>query len=399
VLLTSTDNPYITHLGGKHIHLLLLEQGLREIGVEVVTLYYNPKSLRELIKRSTLLFLRDKYGYKSKLKWMINYLRRHIPENAVDVIHAHDVLSLISTAEKPQKKVLTLHGYFAKENIEFMKSEKNREELYPYLLQLERKGMENADYIITVDQRLKEYIISEFNYPTNKISVIHNAVDTNLFKPVSEEEQKKLKKTLGFNEDNTIVLVPRRLVEKNGVIYAVQAMKHIKNEKVRMVIAGDGPEKDKIMKEAEGENRVYFAGLIPHNKIAPYYMMADIILIPSITSHGIQEATSLAMLEGMACGKVVMCSNIGGMREIIHHMKNGILTKEKEPTEVANAVETVIKNRSLIAEIGKNATTHIVKNHSLIAHAKKTLKIYENMLKGGASAGFRRWMQKEAKSK
>jgi len=383
VLLTSTDNPYITHLGGKHIHLLLLEQGLREIGVEVATLYYNPKSLRELIKRSTLLFLRDKYGYKSKLKWMINYLRRHIPEKAVDVIHAHDVLSLISTAEKPRKKVLTLHGYFARENIEFMRSEKNREELYPYLLQLERKGMENADYIITVDQRLKEYIISEFNYPASKISVMHNAVDTNLFKPVSEEEQKKLKKNCGFSEDNIIILVPRRLVEKNGVIYAVQAMKHIKNEKVRMVIAGDGPERDKIMKEAEGESRVYFAGLIPHNKIAPYYMMADIILIPSITSHGVQEATSLAMLEGMACGKVTICSNIGGMREIIQHMKSGILTKEKDPGNIAEIVETVIENKELTAELGRYARDYVLKNHSYVVHAEKIAEIYSNVLGEG----------------
>ncbi len=382
-LLTSTDNPYITHLGGKHIHLLLLEQGLREIGVEVVTLYYNPKSLRELIKRSALLFLRDKYGYKSKLKWMINYLRRHIPENAFDVIHAHDVLSLISAAEKSQKKVLTLHGYFARENIEFMKSEKNREELYPYLLQLEREGVENADYVITVDQRLKEHIISEFNYPANKISVMHNAVDTNLFRPVSEEEQKKLKKTVGFSEDNVIILVPRRLVEKNGVIYAVQAMKHIKNEKVRMVIAGDGPERDKIIKEAEGESRVYFAGLIPHNKIAPYYTMADIILIPSITSHGVQEATSLAMLEGMACGKVTICSNIGGMREIIQHMRSGILTKEKDPENIAETVETVIENKELTAELGRYARDYVLKNHSYVAHAEKVVEIYSNVLGEG----------------
>lgn len=385
VLLTSTDNPYITYLGGKHIHLLLLEQGLREVGVEVVTLYYNPKNLSELIKRSTLLLLRDKYGYKSKLKWMINYLEKRIPENTFDVIHAHDVLSLLSTAEKPQKKVLTLHGYFARENIEFMKNEKNREELYPYLLQLEKEGMENADHVIAVDQRLKEYIISEFNYAANKISVMHNAVDASLFKPVTEEEQKKLKKTLGFSEDSTIILVPRRLVEKNGVIYAVQAMKDIKNGKIRMVIAGDGPEKDKIVREADGDDRVHFAGLIPHSKIVPYYVMADIILIPSITSHGVQEATSLAMLEGMSCGKVTMCSNIGGMREIIQHMRNGILTKEKDPENIAKAVEAVVGNEKLTMELGRCARDYVLKNHSYVVHAEKVAEIYNNVLGRGES--------------
>jgi glycosyltransferase involved in cell wall biosynthesis len=160
-------------------------------------------------------------------------------------------------------------------------------------------------------------------------------------------------------------------------------MKHIKNEKVRMVIAGDGPERDKIMKEAEGESRVYFAGLIPHNKIAPYYMMADIILIPSITSHGVQEATSLAMLEGMACGKVTICSNIGGMREIIQHMKSGILTKEKDPGNIAEIVETVIENKELTAELGRYARDYVLKNHSYVVHAEKIAEIYSNVLGEG----------------
>ncbi|MEJ5326841.1 MAG: glycosyltransferase family 4 protein [Candidatus Bathyarchaeia archaeon] len=381
VLLVSTDNPYITLLGGKHIHLLLLEKGLKELGVKVVTHYYNPKDLWEQIKRSTRLIVGGKYGYKYKIKWMINYLRRNIPENTFEIIHAHDVLSLISTGERAAPKILTLHGYFARENIEFIKSKKAREELYPYLLKLEREGIENAEYVITVDQRLKEYIISEFNYPASKISVMHNAIDTEMFRPISKEEQNKLKKKQGFSENDTIILVPRRLVEKNGVIYAVQAMRHIKNRKVRMVIAGDGPEKDKLVKEANGDDRIYFAGLIPHDKIVPYYFMADIILIPSITSHGVQEASSLAMLEGMACSKVTICSDIGGMHEIIQNMKNGILVKEKDSESIAKAIETTITNQSLIADIGRNAREYVLKHHSFIAHARKVYDLYHNVLR------------------
>lgn len=379
VLLTSTDNPYITCIGGKHIHLLLLERGLREIGTEVFTLYYNPKSSREFIKRAILLFFSGEYGYKLKLKWMIDYLKKHIPENMCDIIHAHDVLSILSISEEAPKKVLTLHGYFARENIEFIKSKKKREKLYPYLLQLERYGVEKADYIITVDKQLKNYIISEFNYPANKISIMHNAVDTSLFKPVSEDEQKRLKKTFGFSEDDIIILVPRRLVEKNGVIYAVQAMKHIKNGKVKMIIAGEGPEKSKIIKEADRDNRIRFTGVIPHHKIARHYMLVDVILIPSITSHGIQEASSLAMLEGMACGKIVICSNIGGMREIVQNMENGILVNEKEPMEIARAIDTVLNDRRLKTKIMENAREYVLNNHSFVVHAKKVYDVYCNL--------------------
>jgi glycosyltransferase involved in cell wall biosynthesis len=386
VLLTSSDNPYVTKLGGKHIHLILLEQGLKETGLKVTTLYYDQKSPKELAKKSMVTLFAKKRRYKLKLKWMIDYLKKRIPKHEFDIIHSHDVLSMLAVGETPWKKVLTLHGYFARENIEFIKNRKDQEALYPYLLQLEQQGLKKADYIITVDQRLKEYVASEFAYPRNRISVIHNAVDINRFRPVLEVEQQKLKETLGFGANQFIILVPRRLVEKNGVIYAVHAMKHIKNENVKMIIAGEGPEKETIAKEANGDRRVVFAGTIPHDKISPYYMMADAILIPSVTTHEIQEASSLAMLEGMACGKVVICSNIGGMKEIIQNMNNGILTKEKDPQSIAEAIETIIDNPSLRPRIGAEAAEYAFQNHSFLVHARKVAQIYDGVLRGDGNA-------------
>jgi glycosyltransferase involved in cell wall biosynthesis len=149
-----------------------------------------------------------------------------------------------------------------------------------------------------------------------------------------------------------------------------------------MVIAGDGPEREEIAKEAEGDYRIHLKGTVPHEKIDAYYRMADIILVPSITSHGIQEASSLSMLESMACGKVSICSNIGGMREIIQNLQNGILVAEKEPKEIAKAIETVIRNPGLSTEIGTRAREYVLQNHSFIAHARRVYSIYQKTLEG-----------------
>lgn len=382
VLLTSTDNPYTAQLGGKHIHLRLLERGLKTLGLDVTTLYYDRRNFAEFAKRSTLVLRSEKSRFKSKIDWMIGYLRKNIPKKDFDVIHAHDVLSMLAVDSMPQRKVLTLHGYFARENIEFIKNEEDREAVYPSLFQLEKDAMKNADYVITVDQRLREYVTSEFNYPTDRITVMHNAVDTDRFAPVPEDEQRALKNSLGLGPDSFIVLVPRRLVEKNGVIYAVRAMKKLKNEKVTMVIAGNGPEKDKIAAEAQPDNRIQLAGTISHDTIDPYYKMADVILIPSVTSHGIQEATSLSMLEGMACEKVAICSDIGGMHEVIQNMKNGILVPERQPEKTAETIEKVFKDANLRARIGKEARQYVLENHSFVAHAHKVADIYNSVLKG-----------------
>jgi glycosyltransferase involved in cell wall biosynthesis len=380
VLLTSTDNPYTTYQGGKHIHLLLLEKGLKNLGIQVTTLYYSKRSSKERIKRYALALLTEKRRNEVKLGWMISYLQSHIPRESFDAIHSHDVLSMLAVHSMQQKKVLTLHGYFARENIEFIRNKRDRDAIYPHLLQLERNGTKSADYVIAVDQRLKDYAISEFSYPADRITVMHNAVDTDTFSPTSEEEQKELKKSLSFAPDDFVVLVPRRLVEKNGVIYAVRAMKNIRDTNFKMIIAGDGPERKNIMKEAQEDKRIQLTGMTPHDKISSFFKMADVILIPSITSHGIQEATSLAMLEGMSCGKVVVCSDIGGMHEVIMDMENGALVKEKEPEAIATAIETIIGNPSLSSRIGGEARKYVLQNHSYTAHAVKVAQIYNDII-------------------
>ncbi|MBT0158830.1 glycosyltransferase family 4 protein [Candidatus Bathyarchaeota archaeon A05DMB-2] len=381
VLLTSTDNPYTTRIGGKHIHLLLLERGLKKLNVEVATLYYKSSGIMELAKKGVMLPFSEKQQFKRKIDTKINYLVAHLPRHGgIDIIHAHDVLSMLATAKAPQKKVLTLHGYFARENVEFIKNERERDEVYPFLFETETKGMKNAERIITVDQRLKDYVLKEFKYPSTRVTVLYNSVDTDTFRPVTKEEQSAIKANAGFSRDNFIVLVPRRLVEKNGVIYAVRAMKHVAGENVRLIIAGDGPERQKILVEAAADQRIKLVGAVPHDEVASYYMMADSVLIPSATTHGIQEATSLAMLEGMSCGKAVICSEIGGMREIIQHMKNGILIKEKDPEEIARTISAIMNNSVLMSELSRNAREYVLQNHSYLAHAQKVLNIYHEVL-------------------
>ncbi len=380
VLLTSTDNPYTTRIGGKHIHLLLLERGLKKLDVDVATLYYKSSGIVELAKKGIMLPFSEKQQFKRKIDTKINYLAAHLPSTNIDIIHAHDVLSMLAVQRAPQRKVLTLHGYFARENVEFIKNEKDRNEVYPFLFETEAKGMKNAAHIITVDQRLKDYVMSEFGYPASKVTVLHNAVDTDTFRPVTKDEQDALKEKAGFTRDDFIILVPRRLVEKNGVIYAARAMKQLAGENIKLLIAGDGPERQRILEEAGDDPRVKLVGTVPHDEVAPYYMMADSVLIPSATTHGIQEATSLAMLEGMACGKAVICSGIGGMREVIQNMKNGVLVKEKEPEEIAKAIQQLMEDPSLMADLGRNAREYVLQHHSYLTHAQKVLTIYQAVL-------------------
>jgi len=245
---------------------------------------------------------------------MVQRFYEHINVKKFDIINAHDVLS---AGLKGEKMILTLHGYYT--------------ELFDY-----------NDIIITVDTRLKNYVIDNFNYPEEKVVVIHNAVDTEMFFPVTKREQIDLKRKLKFS-DKWVILIPRRFVPKNGVLYAAEALKLIKRRDIIFVFAGQGILERDLRNILEGDDRAIITR-IPHEIISDYYKASDIILIPSVTSNDVEEATSLAMLEGMACGKIVIATNVGGMREVIKDNINGFIIPQKSPEAIAEKIEYAIKH-------------------------------------------------------
>ncbi len=386
VVLCSLDNPYRIQVGGKHIHLLLLERALRMYGLDIHTLYYDPTDSMEILREAVTSYatvllpesLRIVTKQWSRLKGHVFFFRRHLGAGRFDIVHAHDVVAL-EAADWSQKTVLTIHGYFAREMLDSLEeTNPSKSPLYFLYHKIENSAIWKADHVIAVDSRIRDYVVSEFSYPRSKISVIYNAIDTDRFVPVNRGDQRKTKSMLGFGEDNFIVLVPRRLVKKNGVIYAARSMEYVRDRRVRMIIAGDGPEMSSVLRETRDDKRIILVGAVPHERFVEYCMAADVLLIPSITSHGIQEATSLAALEGMSCGKLVISTDIGGLREIVSNGR-GLTVDEKNPLSIAETICRAQANDVDIEEIGRCARQYVLENHSYIAQANKVIDVYKKI--------------------
>jgi len=248
---------------------------------------------------------------------------------------------------------------------------------FDFCCAIEEEGVRWSDRIICVDTRLRDYVDDTFSYPSAHISVVQNATDTDLFCPISEEENAQIREEMGYSEDQFIIIVPRRLVPKNGVQFAILAMKYIPDNNVRLLVLGDGPQYPELAALAQGDARVQFLGAVPHEFVERYYKISNVVLIPSITSHGVQEATSLSMLEGMACGKIVICSSIGGMREVLQDDVTGYLVSERNPEEIAGKINSILKGSVDIESMGRRAREYVVEHHSYIPHAVLIRNVYE----------------------
>jgi glycosyltransferase involved in cell wall biosynthesis len=117
-------------------------------------------------------------------------------------------------------------------------------------------------------------------------------------------------------------------------------------------------------------------GEIEHEKIAKYYRMADATVMPSL-----KEAISISGLESLATGTPVIGTNVGGIKELITHGKNGFLLPPKNPREIAKAINKVANYREdAYKELCYNARESIVENYDWSKIADETISAYEEVL-------------------
>lgn len=172
-----------------------------------------------------------------------------------------------------------------------------------------------------------------------------------------------------------------------GLHVALEALARTPPE-VRLLIAGDGPARPELEIQARSlglANRVGFLGSIRHADTIPVFQGIDAFLLPSISHLGVAEAAPLALLEASACGAPIVCSNIGGMAEIVRDGETGLLVPEGDALSLAAGLRRLLDEPGLRAELGHAAAERMRAHHSHRVAAARYLELYEEA-SGGALA-------------
>lgn len=245
---------------------------------------------------------------------------------------------------------------------------------FSYLKEMEQRAYRFARAIIAVDTGQKEIIISDYHVPPEKVSVIHNAVDTDLFAPQPPQEE----------GHKPFLFVPRRLVPKNGVHVAVEAFHFIEDLEVELWIAGDGSERlylEKLVAELNLTSKVRFLGSVDRNDIVNLMNASIGIIVPSVPVEGVVEATSIAALEGMSMGKPVFASNIGGLAEIIKNNETGFLFEAGDAKALGMLLRHALIDTEWSRDIGRKAREYVIVNHNLEVWIQQVIGVYRDALR------------------
>jgi len=203
--------------------------------------------------------------------------------------------------------------------------------------------------IIVISEEVRNKFRGRWRSKTVKI---YNAVDSKNFKP-STEIALRLKKELNISHEEKIIGVFSRLAYWKGHELFLKAAKSLisKGRKVKFLIVGDGEEYYNLIQLSKNLNisdKIIFTGHVEN--VVNYMTICDIIVNPSVEP----EPFGRTIIEGMALGKIIVASNMGGPKEIIESGKDGFLTDADE-NSLTCTISRILDDFEVISNIGMNA--------------------------------------------
>jgi glycosyltransferase involved in cell wall biosynthesis len=227
---------------------------------------------------------------------------------------------------------------------------------------------------ITCVSEIQKKEIEQLGIEGEKISVFPMGIDES-FLEVGRNREWDLK------HRSFTILSNRNLLPIYNVSLLIRAIPIVLQEEpnTKFFIAGDGPEKDRLEREAKRlsiDSFIQFLGRIPHERMADLLAQADIYVSTSL-----HDGTSVSLLEAMACGAFPVVTDIPSNREWITDGENGFLVHADEEKYLANRIVDAIRNQPLL-EKSRIENLSIVEEKALWpVNIEKIEKVYSQLLR------------------
>lgn len=269
----------------------------------------------------------------------IYYIRKYIIEGKYDIVHSHlfPTIYWVSIASK----------LMFKRKIKFVMTEHsthNRRRERIYLRYLEKFIYSSYDKIISISQQTQNNLISWLRPKKTKLDrfiIIENGIDLDKFK--NAIPYKKPEICNEFTEDTKLLCMVGRFSKAKDQSTLIKAMKNLP-ENVHLLLLGEGPLKEKnqnLAKKIGASDRVHFLGF--RDDVERILKTVDIVVLSSNW-----EGFGLAAVEGMVSGKLVIASNVGGVREVIRD--DELMTEVSNYDDLSNKIRIFLKDKSLYNE-------------------------------------------------
>jgi len=254
--------------------------------------------------------------------WLHFNARRIIDRYHLDKLNIHaGPGGVLCVRQLPVPVIITCHHTYMQQ-IRHIRSQFWKAVFVPF----EKRTYRLADRIIAVSEATKNALVKQYNVPENKITVIHNAVDTGRFRPLDTPKN-----------DDTLLYVGR-IDKRKGIEFLIRSMplvrKHIPD--MHLLIGGKGNELESMKNLVDRlhlERNITFLGFVPDEQLNELYNRAHCVVVPSIF-----EGFGITVIEALAAGIRVVGTDVDGIREILCNGEYGRLVPYGDNLALAEAI-------------------------------------------------------------
>lgn len=224
------------------------------------------------------------------------------------------------------------------------------------------KVFDDVDQFICTCEFSKNKLI-EGGVPEKKISCVPTFIDSSKITPCFENDK--------------YFLFLGRMAHQKGTIYAIEAMKYLKDTEYVLKITGqisDSEEDQKIWKyiqENRLENKVVFTGFKHGKELEELISRSTCIVCPAIWYENMPNT----VIEAYAYGKPVVASRVGSLAEIVEDEKTGFLFEMRNSKDMADKLRKFVFEEGLSTQLGKQARTLCEERYNTVKHMEEVVKV------------------------
>ena len=369
----------VTGVAGSENHLLTLLPGLRSRGVDVrLCLLVEPgRPVQEMVAQTTAMGvpttrLTIRHDADITLLWRLARLLR---QEQPDILHTHLIHADLYG---------TLAAHMAR--VPYVVSSRHNDDRFRYRLPvrwLTRTLWRYTDAGIAISHAIREFSIRVEGAPAERVHTIHYGLDPTRL-PALPAARAALRADLGLPDETVLIGSICRLVEQKGLSYALRGFAAIAADfpKAHYVIAGDGPLRQALQREAETlglAERVHFLGW--RSDAYAVFAGLDIFLAPSLW-----EGFGLVLLEAMAYRLPIISTTVSAIPEIVLDGQTGWLVPPRDAPALATALRAALADEAERQRRGALGRQRLETDFTAAAMVERTLSLYERLCHSPSSS-------------
>lgn len=245
--------------------------------------------------------------------------------------------------------------------------------ILPFLLRL-------VDKIIVQNTYERDRLINVYKLNKNKIVWIPNGVDTDFFKPLTQIKKDEFRNELNIRKEDFVILWVGRLEKSKGANILPLLVSELTKKKInfKLIIVGDGPERNKLILTFENFNNIYFSnGQVSKKELKNYFGIADLFIHTNTNKN--YEGSPNVILEAQASGLAAIGFDIPGVQDSIVNGKTGYLIRNKNYVDYIKKLIYLYNEKNVLKFMNENSRNNIYKNFNIKKLVKKYYDIYEEV--------------------